>query len=404
MKMFNKKIGIYCTLLFCIFMITSCENAPKHEQKDNLKEEMKVSSEQYVSIEEAKNQLHELEGKSIEGVYLPEHIFMPDIQKIFEVKLAPWYPKQKEDLEKIIKNMWNDYEKIDWSLIKEKTFSNKNDDTYYGSEKQDKKTGLLYSYDSDGFFSGDSLNDTEETGKSCVKEFDFEWGDTASEKDVYQLEDGNILVSEAISYTEDLFNENVSELEKGLFEYKVQHLYVMKNAETGCYDFNMVIGRIYKGIFIDTSSDFSLSQGKSYNKVHCGTHMIAIMRHKNSLDYVNSCRELFNIETETEKEKIISPIWAVQLINKEIAHIDGLSFNDCGLVYLLVQDNKLVKDNVQDVYQQVNETTYLRPVWLFMSMGSGAAFETMTKDNHGISVVVDAVDGTLYYYESTGAY
>ena len=35
--------------------------------------------------------------------------------------------------------MWNDYEKIDWSLIKEKTFSNKNDDTYYGSEKQDKK-------------------------------------------------------------------------------------------------------------------------------------------------------------------------------------------------------------------------------------------------------------------------
>ena len=102
--MFNKKIGIYCTLLFCIFMITSCENAPKHEQKDNLKEEMKVSSEQYVSIEEAKSQLHELEGKSIEGVYLPEHIFMPDIQKIFEVKLAPWYPKQKEDLEKIIKN------------------------------------------------------------------------------------------------------------------------------------------------------------------------------------------------------------------------------------------------------------------------------------------------------------
>lgn len=404
MKMFNKKTGIFCTLLFCIFVMAGCENAPKREKNDDFKEGMTVSSEQYVSIEEAKNQLQKLEGKSIEGVYLPEHILMPDIQKISEVKLSSWYPKQKGDLEEILKNMWNDYGKVDWTQIKEKTFTNKNDNTYYGSEKQDEKTGFLYSYDSDGFFSGDSLNDTEMTGESCVKEFDFEWGDTTSEEDVYQLEDGDVLVSEAISYTEDLFNENVSELEKSLFKYKVQHLYVMKNAETGCYDFNMVIGRIYNGIFIDTSSDFSLSQGKSYDKVHCGTHMIAIMRHKNSVDYVNSCRELFDIETEAEKEKIISPIWAVQLINKEIAHVDGLSFSDCGLVYLLVQDNQLIKDNVQDVYQQVNETTYLRPVWLFMSAGSGAAFETMTKDNHGISVVVDALDGTLYYYEGTGAY
>jgi len=39
-----------------------------------------------------------------------------------------------------------------------------------------------------------------------------------------------------------------------------------------------------------------------------------------------------------------------------------------------------------------------------MSNGSGAVFDTMTKDNHGVSVIVDAVDGTLYYYESTGTY
>ena len=404
MRMFNKKTGIYCTLLFCIFMMTSCENAPKRGKNTISKEETKASSEQYVSIEEAKSQLNELEGKSVEGVYLPKHIVMPDIQKISEVKLSPWYPEQKEDLEKVIKSTWSDYEKVDWASIKETTFSSKKDDTYYGRQKKDEETGFLYSYDSDGFFCGYSLNDTELTGDSCVKEFDFEWGDAASEEDVYRLEDGDILVSEAVSYTEDLFNENVSELEKSLFEYKVQHLYVMKNAETGYYDFNMVIGRIYNGVFIDTSSDFNLSQGKSYDKTHCGTHMIAIMRHKNSLEYVNSCKELFAIETESEKEKIISPIWAARLINKEIAHIGGLSFSDCGLVYLLVQDNKLVKDNAQDAYQQVNETTYLRPVWLFMSAGSGTAFETMTKDTHGASVVVDALDGTLYYYEGTGGY
>lgn len=132
--------------------------------------------------------------------------------------------------------------------------------------------------------------------------------------------------------------------------------------------------------------------------------MLAVMRHKHSLDYVNSCRELLDIEKETEKENIISPVWALQSINKKIAHIDGFRFQDCGLVYLLAQDNKLAKDNQQDVYQQVNKTTFLRPVWLFMSGGSGTVSDAMTRDYHGMSIVVDAVDGTLYYYESTGIY
>ena len=405
MRMFNRKTGMFCTLLFCIFMTTGCENAPKRGQNDDLKEETKASSEQYVSVEEAKNQLHELEGKNMEGIYLPKHIWMPDIQKVSEVKLTPWYSKQREDLETAIKSMWSDYGKVDWASIKEKTFTRPDDADYYGSQKEDKKTGFLYSYGSEGFFSGDSLDDTELTCDSCVKGFDFEWGDAASEKDVYELEDGETSVPEAVSYTEALFNENLSGLEKGRFAYKVQHLYVIKNEDTGYYDFNMVIGRVYKGICIDTSSCFTFfSEGKSYDKTHGGIHMIAIMRHKNSIDLVNICTELLNIEKETEKEKIISPIWAVQQLNKEIAHGGGISFSDCGLVYLLVQDNRLAGENRQDVTQFVNETTYLRPVWLFMSAGSGTLFETMTQDSHGTSVVVDALDGTLYYYDGTGAY
>ena len=35
---------MFCTLLFCILMITGCENAPKHGQNDDLKEETKASS------------------------------------------------------------------------------------------------------------------------------------------------------------------------------------------------------------------------------------------------------------------------------------------------------------------------------------------------------------------------
>lgn len=127
MRMFNRKTGMFCTLLFCIFMITGCENAPKRGQNDDLKEETKASSEQYVSVEEAKNQLHELEGKNMEGIYLPKQIGMPDIQKVSEVKLTPWYTKQRENLETAIKNMWIDYEKVDWASIK-KTFTRSDDD------------------------------------------------------------------------------------------------------------------------------------------------------------------------------------------------------------------------------------------------------------------------------------
>ena len=69
-------------------------------------------------MEEAKNQLHEPEGKNMEGIYLPKQIGMPDIQKVSEVKLTPWYTKQRENLETAIKNMWIDYEKMDWASIK----------------------------------------------------------------------------------------------------------------------------------------------------------------------------------------------------------------------------------------------------------------------------------------------
>ena len=100
--MFYRKIGIYGTLLFCIFMIIGCEKAPEREMQESSKQEIMASSSKYVSLEEAKSQVHALEGKIVDGVHLPEHISMPDVQKIFEVKLTPWYPNQKNDLKIVI--------------------------------------------------------------------------------------------------------------------------------------------------------------------------------------------------------------------------------------------------------------------------------------------------------------
>lgn len=102
--MFGKKINIASAVFLCILLLAGCENAPERMQSNDTDTEMDFSSEQYVLIGEAGDQLRKLEGKNIQGFYFPEQIGMPDIQKIAEVKLTPWHSEQKEDLEAALKN------------------------------------------------------------------------------------------------------------------------------------------------------------------------------------------------------------------------------------------------------------------------------------------------------------
>ena len=322
-----------------------------------------------------------------------------------DLKLTPWYTQNDNDLKKVIQSLWSDYDTVDWEKIQEQDFPNDNIPNYYGKEKSDKKTGKTYSYSSMGFFCGNSLGDEPEPSiDNCVKKYNFEWGEVASKQDKYALQDGELSVLDAVTYTEGLFNKHMRSFEKEKFTYKVQHLYVMKVPDQEYYSYSMVIGRLYNGMVVDTSSDFLLADGKSYPYTHCGNHIMATMCHKKTLDYVNTGFECFDIASTKAHKKIISPLWAVRKIKKEIAHIGGMSFQNCGLVYLLVQKNHEAKDNVQGVYQCVDDTTCLRPVWVFMTGASGSAFNTSTDDIHGASVIVDALDGTLYYYEETGGY
>lgn len=401
--MFNRKIILLCVFLSSMCLFSGCESAPE-TNKEKLKESVELDTEKYVSIQKAKEQCEQLEGQNIDGIVFPEKIEMPEIEKIIDLKLTPWFADDRKDLQQVLQDVWQDYHKVDWEEIKQETFTRKEDKEYYGESKEDKVTGYIYSFDTQGFMCGDSLNDTELTYADCVKEYHFSTEDSLGLDDKYLLEDGEVTVGDAVLYAEKVLNENLSELEKNKFQYKVQHLYVMKNTESGFCDYNMVIGRVYQNIAIDTCSDFLASQAIYYDKVHCGVHMIAIMRHKESLDYVNVGNELFEIESETKHEKIISPMWATKKMNEEIAHADGMTFSQCGLVYVLVQDNGLVKEKQQDVFQSVNETTYLRPVWLFVTTQRSSNYETLTNDGHGVSVIVDALDGELYYYEGTGAY
>lgn len=402
MEMF-KKIMLFCTFIFLLAVVNGCEKAPADNKEEGNANRIDLQSEKLVSIEEAKEQLSSLQGKKVNNFVFPEYIDMPDIDEISVVKLSTWSSEHNDlfVLEEMLNSMWSDYKMVDWTSIDEQRFTVETNEDYLAIQKEDAETGYLYSFDTDGFFCGDSLNDTELMVSSCVKEYSFEWGDSASKEDIYKLVDGEISIYEAVTCTEALFNGNLTELEENQFDYKVQHLYVMESEASGYYEFNMVIGRVYKNLNVNTSSDFYLTEGKAYDKLHCGAHFITIMRHKNKLDYVNICNELFGIEAEVDYQEIISPLWAVQQMDKQVAHIDGMDFDRCGLLYVLVQDNRYYNDDKQDVYQSVNDTTYLRPVWLFAKSSNGFGFDTLTNDNYGVCIMVDAIDGTLYYYEGS---
>lgn len=401
----NRRIAMLgCITLVSIFLAAGCEKAPDRSQNTQTEDSVSLSSEKMVSVQEAKDQIAKIKGKNIDGLQFPENFVLPTGKEVYEVKLSPWYTKDKKEMEDMIASLWNDYQKVDWSSVPEDSFPRKDKPNYYAVSKQDEESGRMYSFDAGGFFCGNSMNDTELHMDRCVKQYDFEWGDTASDKDEYELQDGKLSVPEAVAYTEKQLNTYLHPFEKKQFTYKVQHLYVKKDPENGHYDYDMVVGRVYRGGVIDTCSDFYLSEGKYYPYTHCGIEIEATMCHKNSLDMISTGAECLDVASNKKYDKIISPLWAVQRIKNEIAHIGGLSFQECGLLYLLVQDNRLAKEKDQDVYQGVDDNTYLRPVWAFMTEDRGISDGMRTSDVHGTSVVVDAIDGNLYYYEGTGGY
>lgn len=255
MRVFHKNYLLYCILLILTLCITGCQKAPKRD-KDTT-DKVDLSSDKLVPVQEAKRQTLKLQGINMDGLQFPKMIMFPDVQEISEIKLTPWYTQNDNDLKKVIQSLWSDYDTVDWEKIQEQDFPNDNIPNYYGKEKSDKKTGKTYSYSSMGFFSGNSLGDEPEPSMdNCVKKYNFEWGEVASKQDKYALQDGELSVLDAVTYTEGLFNKHMRSFEKEKFTYKVQHLYVMKVPDQEYYSYSMVIGRLYNGMVVDTSSDF----------------------------------------------------------------------------------------------------------------------------------------------------
>lgn len=415
MRMFNRKTGFICALLFCILLLSGCEDAPEQRAQETAEKDAGGAAaeslsvlddvDQYVSLGEAREQIQQMEGKDMDGIYLPKHMMMPDSEEIYDLELTPWRMEQGEDMLSALEHLWKDYAAVDWENIPDANELIPDGEVKIaGFQKTDEETGFVYAYSPEGHLFGDSLK-SQPDKNACVEAFDFEWGDTAAESDVYPLSDGEVSVPDAVAFTEELFNTYMSVLEKKKFTYKVQHLYVLKNGDA-C-DFYMVLGKLYKGMPVSNSCLFQVTSGQAdYGNAHGGVIMEAVMRHKNCLDQVNSVNELLGVKAETKLEKLISPLWAVKKISEEVAHIGGLRFQHCGLFYMKQQDNSQMEEMYRDSVHSLAEggPTRLRPVWLFMAPAGGAVYDTGVLGMHGTSIIVDAVDGELYYYDMTGGY
>ncbi len=397
-----------CMVVLFTLLFGACEKAP--EQKAFEEKEEQKKAEKYVSFEEAKRQIKSFEEKSVRDFHFGKPVDISEMKDISVIKLKPYRDSSPKKLEETLAAVWDMYKNTDWDKAEVNESSREDNNRAY--TKTDRESGNFYSCDTTtGFFAGNtkSIWERELWLDSCVKQYDFR-KESISEnqkKDAWPVGGKDVTVGEAVAYTEERLNQNLAPLEKKEFQYKVQLLYVLQDEETKNCDFSMVIGRVYRGVSLATQSDFDNNEEGKYPWRHCGSHILIIMRDGCEIDYFNVCDEVYGIASAQKQEKIISPEWAVEKMDREIAHIGGASCSFYGLVYLLTQKRGEEKtpDGFEYSYSHVDENTYLRPYWIFASPAHWDFREGQEHDD-GLEEItlIDAADGSLYYYQMTGGY
>ena len=127
-----------------------------------------------------------------------------------------------------------------------------------------------------------------------------------------------------------------------------------------------------------------------------------IINEKNKISGVNATGYggAKNIKEKEKTEKIISLKSALSLAKKEIATIGLENIYNAGLAYYYVLDP--VYDEHGEVHADLgaDDTWEMRPLWLFAQKKPGEN-PGSALSGHGPSILVDAIDGTVYYFNTT---
>ena len=383
----NKYIVFLSFILICIIFCVACENKPdsKNEEKST---EMIIEvskEEQYVTLEKAKEEINDIKGKTVNGFILPDSFMSLDADSVSVLRLQAYDSDDWDKVREVAGDVCPFFKELNDENSKIKYVDNGG---FYNSieiKSNDKR--YEFAADNGGFF---FCSDDETIGEDDgnIKEYyDLEWEEKSIDDEK---------VSSAITDVENRLNKYLSEMEDNQFNYKVQHAFV---SETGFI--RMIIGWVYNDTPMDVCSNFSVNYDKGYKVNVSGKYIIAYYKN-DEIVYFNTGLDLLDIENEETYEKVISPKYALQLMKEEIANEGNkMGFSQVGLVYMLTQEGE-TKNGVDVPYND----TEIRPYWMFSTELSSSALETDSgvRYIHGNTILVDAIDGKVYYYDISGSF
>lgn len=385
------KQKIIIVLLLC-FLLQSCAEAPKKESPDNGLKEWR-EEDIYVSPDEAKRQLSEIEANGYAGLTLSSHFNMSDFSEIGVYTFSgvksdnPTYSKDW------LMELWSGADSFFASELREEKYCF-DDGTCYGVAYFSENEACSFEWE--GFMYGEGLIIDGEP--ELVKAYDFLWGDEAGE-DEYELSDGTMKIKDAVSFVEEKLNSCSMKETEGVGQYKVQHLYVLKTDGNDFCDYKMKVGRILENVPMDTAGRYYCFDNATKYHVE-GSELDVVMRKCSSIDEISNENGVFVFDKIESHDKLISPKYAMDKIKNEITLVGIDSFEQHGLVYLrLLLNDEYIDENGNKPTEEemLSVPIYVRPYWMFMNKNESQNCGNW--DAHRDICLVDAIDGTVYYYD-----
>ena len=384
----SRSCGLFIFFIIFIFILTSCEDKPAPKTEEDATEIIiseVPEDEQYVTLEKAKEEINDIKGKTVNGFILPDSFMSLDADSVSVLRLQAYDSDDWDKVRGVAGNICSFFKELNDENSKIKYVDNGG---FYNSieiKSNDKR--YEFAADNGGFFFCSDDETIGEDDGNIKKYYDLEWEEKSIDDEK---------VSSAVTDVENRLNKYLSEMEDDQFNYKVQHVFV---SETGFI--RMIIGWVYNDIPMDVCSGFSVNYDKNYNKRMSGKYIIAYYK-DGEIVYFNLGLDSISIKNEEEYEKIISPKYALQLMAGEIANEGSkMSFSKVGLVYLLSQ----IGDTSYGVSVPYNNTD-IRPYWMFSTDSSSGMFDmdSGVRYIHSNTILVDAIDGRVYYYDISGTF
>ncbi|MBO5470735.1 MAG: hypothetical protein J6A03_13490 [Lachnospiraceae bacterium] len=440
----GRKRGLYLIIGMCVWMgsVSGCVPAP-----DEVRNEVGLYAElegkgtdttnlQYESLTELRKECEQLQGRQCYQFVLPDQILLPE-QDMDSFQMGHYYDFE-QDKEKVQDVVWPEYDKIPdtkkilyeklegygnltsiylaWNSAQDKVADQK----VFQKEGNvaDRAVENLWVSDK-GYFSYEypgEQADAEDTSPIKDKVELVVWPEREPVPDTkYMLQDGEQPLVDAVAYTEQTVNDQMTAIMGDVFTYKVGWLCVVNKGD-GTYYINMRLQQRYKGAGFDIMSNYHPGKYeivKKHQYLYGGTDIRAVMEQCNKLnDYY--CDNIAIPEEVEPVTSYISLASAMNLMAEKITDKQEIQLDDVRLCYTYRQKDAMNLETGERKYDWqmgmdalADETRQARPTWLFAvtldpyrkidSMSVGSDMNVLVRS---FIVVIDAVDGTYQYYDA----